>query len=74
MAPFDLCYWHATTKTYAYFGVFGFFRIFVRPKSDPTLVKSHFKNTMENPIFEAPFLKMKRSNFFFLIVIIQDFV
>ena len=27
MPLFDLSYWHATTKTYAYFGVFGFFRI-----------------------------------------------
>ena len=45
MAPFDLSYWHATTKTYAYFGVFGFFRIFLS-KSDPTMVKSHCLNTM----------------------------
>ena len=28
MATFDLSYWHATTKTYAYFREFGFFRIF----------------------------------------------
>ena len=40
MAPFDLSYWHDTTKTYAYFGGFGFFRIFFRQKSDPTMVKS----------------------------------
>ena len=26
MAPFDLSYWHDTTKTYAYLGEFGFFR------------------------------------------------
>ena len=38
----DLSYWHATTKTYAYFGGFGFFRVFFRQKSDPTMVKSHF--------------------------------
>ena len=25
MAPFDLSFWHATTKTLAYFWVFGFF-------------------------------------------------
>ena len=51
----DLSYWHATTKTYAYFGGFGFFRVFFRQKSDPTMVKSHFKNTMRNPFFKAPF-------------------
>ena len=28
----DLSYWHATTKTYAYFGEFGFFRIFFAQK------------------------------------------
>ena len=48
MATFDLSYWHATTKTYAYFREFGFFRIFFRQKSDHTMVKSHFENTMEN--------------------------
>ena len=32
MSPFDLSYWHATTKTYAYFGVFGLFRIFFAKK------------------------------------------
>ena len=44
MAPFDLSYWHPTTKIYAYLGVFGFFRIFFCKKSDPTRVKSHLKN------------------------------
>ena len=52
MAPFDLSYLHATTKTQAYFGMFGFKK---KPKSDPTMVKSHFKNTMENPIFKRHF-------------------
>ena len=33
MAPFDLSYWHATTKTYAYFGEFGFSEFFFRQKS-----------------------------------------
>jgi hypothetical protein len=55
MATFDLSYWHATTKTYAYFREFGCFRIFFRQKSDPTMVKSHFENTMGNPFFD--FLK-----------------
>ena len=45
MAPLDLSYWQATTKTYAYFGMFGFFRFFFAQKSDPTMVKLHFKNT-----------------------------
>ena len=53
MAPFDLSYLHATTKTQAYFGVFGFLK--KMPKSDPTMVKSHFKNTTENPIFKRHF-------------------
>ena len=35
MAPFDLSYWHATTKTYAYFREFGFFRIFLLSKKWP---------------------------------------
>ena len=48
MATFDLSYWHSTTQTYAYFMEFGFFRIFFRQKSDPTMVKSHFENTMGN--------------------------
>ena len=52
MAPFDLSYWHATTKTYAYLGEFGFFIIFFRQKSDPTSAKSHFENTMGNPFFD----------------------
>ena len=52
MAPFDLSYWHATTKAYAYLGEFGFFRIFFRQKSDPTSAKSHFENTMGNPFFD----------------------
>ena len=51
MATFDLSYWHATTKTYAYFREFGVFRIFFRQKSDPTMLKSHFENTMGNPFF-----------------------
>ena len=55
MAPFDLNDWHATTKTYAYLGEFGFFRICFRQKRDPTLAKSHFENTIENPFFD--FLK-----------------
>ena len=63
MAPFDLRYWHAITKSYTYFGVFGFSDFFFQ-KSYDTMVKSHFKNTMGYPIFEAPFLKTKRSKFF----------
>ena len=55
MATFDLSYWHATTKTSAYFREFGFLRIFLRQKSDPTMVKSHFENTMGNPFLD--FLK-----------------
>ena len=49
MATFDLSYRHATTKTYAYFREFGFFRIFFRQKREPTMVKSHFENAMGNP-------------------------
>ena len=52
MATFDLIYWHATTKTYAYFREFGFFRIFFCQKSGPTMVKSHFQNSMGNPFFD----------------------
>jgi hypothetical protein len=53
MAHFDLSYWHATTKTYAYFREFGFFRIcFVKKETLPTMVKSHFENTMGNPFFD----------------------
>jgi hypothetical protein len=74
MAHFDLSYWHATTKTYAYFREFGFIRIFFCQKSDPTMVKSHFKNTMGNPFFEAQFFETKRSKFFFRIVIIWYFM
>ena len=61
MALFDLSYWHASTKTYAYFGGFGFFRIFFCQKSDPTMVKSQFQNAMGNQIFEAQFFKTKCS-------------
>ena len=50
MAPLDLSYWQATTKTYAYFGVW-LFQNFFRQKSDSTMAKSHFKNTMGNPFF-----------------------
>ena len=42
---FYLSYWHATTKTYAYFREFGFFRIFFVRKVTLPIVKSHFKNT-----------------------------
>ena len=55
MAHFDLSYWHATTKTNAYFREFGFFRIFFCQKNDPTMVKSHFENIMGNSFFD--FLK-----------------
>ena len=65
MAHFDLSYWHATIKTYAYFREFGFFRIFFCQKSDPIMVKSHFKNTMENPFFEVPFFLDKTLQIFF---------
>ena len=34
---------------------FGLFRICFRQKSDPTMVKSHFKNTIGNSFFEVPF-------------------
>ena len=53
MVLFDLSYWHATTKTYVYFGVFGFFRTFFRQKSDPSMVKSHFKNTIRPQKFPS---------------------
>ena len=64
MATFDLSYWHDTTKTFAYFGAVWLFQNFFCQKSDLTMVKSHFLNTLGNPIFEAPFFKAKRSNFF----------
>ena len=51
----DLSYCHATTKTYAYFRGFGFFKKENCQKSGPTMVKSHFENTMGNPFFD--FLK-----------------
>ena len=74
MAPFDLSYWHATTKTYASFGVFGFFRRKKnRQKNDPSMVKSHFKNTIGNSFFEVPLLR-QNAPIFFRIVIIYDSV
>ena len=45
----DMSYWHATTKTYAYFRGFGLFQNFFRQKCDPTMIKSHLKNTIGNP-------------------------
>ena len=63
MTPFDWSFWHGTTKTYTYFalGRLAFSEFFSRPKSDPTMFKSHFLNTMGNPILNAPFFKTKRS-------------
>ena len=46
---------HVTTKTLAYLGVFGFFRIFFGNKFSPP-GQSHFENTMGNPFFETPFV------------------
>ena len=58
MALFDLSYWHATAETYAYFGVFDFFRpSFGKIVTLPCL----WSNIMGNPIFEAQFFKTKRS-------------
>jgi hypothetical protein len=49
MAPFDLSYWHAIL------GCLAFSEFLFCQKSDPTLVKSHFKNTMGNPFLSAIF-------------------
>ena len=46
---------HATTKTWADFGKFGFFRKIFAQKRDPTPAKSCFENIMGNPFFD--FLK-----------------
>ena len=48
MTQFDLSYWHDTTKTYAYFGVIGFFRI---------LVHQNQKNCIFEIQWEIHFLK-----------------
>ena len=70
MAYFDLSYWHSTTKTYGYVREFGFFIIFFRQKSDPTMVKSHFKNTMGNPFLKRHFVRQNAPKIYFRIVII----
>ena len=64
MSPFDLSHWHATTKTYAYFEVFGFFRIFFRKNCDPTMVKSHFKKYNGKSIFESAIFLNQKLNYF----------
>ena len=46
----DLSYWRATTKTYVYLGMFGFFRI-QKKKNYPTMVQSHFKKYNGKSIF-----------------------
>ena len=47
-----LAYYH---QNLCIFFMFGFFRTFFCQKNCPTMVESHFKNTMENQLFEAPF-------------------
>ena len=51
-ALFDLSFLHATTQTQAYIRGVWLFHIFLGQKFDPTLVKSFFKNAMENPFFD----------------------
>ena len=45
----ELGFAHVTTKSWAYLGVFGFFKNnFGKKKMPPTPTKSHFENTMGN--------------------------
>ena len=75
MAPFDLSYWHATTKTYAYLGMFGFFRIFFcKKKKWPYHGKITFKKYNGKSIFEAQFFLDEMPKKKFRIVFMYDFV
>ena len=47
----ELSFGHVTSKTWAYSGVFGFFRKKFRQKNSPPPPKSLFQNTMGNPFF-----------------------
>ena len=73
MAPFDLRYWHATTKTYAYFRVFSFIRIFSRQKVTLPWQNNILKIQWEIHFLKRHFLKLN-AQIFFRIVIIYDFV
>ena len=57
----ELSFGHVTTKTWAYSGVFGFFRKTFWQKNCPPPPKSLFENTMGNPFFGTPFFGTKRS-------------
>ena len=57
MAAFDLSYWHATTKTYAYFGMFGFFRIFLAKKLTLPWSNHIFKIQWEIQFLKLRFLR-----------------
>ena len=58
MAPFDLSYWHAITKIYAYFGVFCFCRIFFSPKNVTLQWSNHiFKIQWEIKFLKRHFLR-----------------
>ena len=48
----ELGFTHVTTKTWAYLGMFGFFRNFFGHKFSPPPAKSHFENTMGNSFFD----------------------
>ena len=48
----ELGFAHVTTKTWAYLGVFGFFRKMFVKKMPPPMAKSHFENTRENPFVD----------------------
>ena len=57
----ELGFAHVTTKTWAYFGVFSFFRKNFGEKTVPPPPKSLFENTMGNSFFGTPFFGTKRS-------------
>ena len=67
MAPFNLSFWHATTKTQANFEVFDFLRIFFLKKV--TLSRSNHiqKIQWEIHFFKTPFVQTKLSKSFFWI-------
>ena len=62
MAPFDLSYWHATTKTFSYFGEFGFFRIFFLPEKWPYLGQITFWKYNGKSIFDFLITDRNASN------------
>ena len=64
MAPFDLSYWHATTKTYAYFGEFGSFKNKISPKKWPYLSQITFLKYNGKSIFLSAIFKNETLNFF----------